>query len=522
MTNKILKSFALGMALLPSLGATALTERVSVANDGTEILGGASMGGQNILPRNAVSADGRYVVFRAGGENIVPGISCPSSCIFLRDRIAQTTELVSIDHQGNTRTSVDVFSMSHDGRYVAFSTRFDEILSVYAFVYDRQTQLTEIVSLESNGDAAQVSSRTMAMSSNGRYIAYASESVSISSADINLYSDIFLYDQELKTTELISVDSNGTQWNHDVNWVYGISNDGRYVLFNHGEPGFGPNPDVYVRDRTLGITKQLNIGDNGVRASLCLDADMSDDGRYVIFRCSGGYGLTYIYLHDNETNLNTLITQPIGGLPTSGLQPSISGDGRYITFSSSNNFVPEDSNGQEDVYRYEIATGLFTLVSQSSSGQQGNQISAFSSISRDGNYVVFRSYATNLIENDINGYSDIYIRELDVAEISISPASGKYISDQEIDLVLILENPTAKPVNSVSLIWNGMDASGAFNSCAIEQGIAAGGTAWKCANLAVNGLFSSGEHNFTATIEFTDGSSVSNAATWTVIENTGF
>jgi Ca2+-binding RTX toxin-like protein len=92
--------------------------------------------------------------------------------------------------------------------------------------------------------------------------------------------------------------------------------------------------------------------------------------------------------------------------------PSISADGRYVVFeSSADNLVPEDTNGQYDVFVEDRVTGETTLVSVASDGTQGNQGSDNSSISADGRYVAFESDADNLVPEDTNNTKDVFVHD---------------------------------------------------------------------------------------------------------------
>ena len=97
----------------------------------------------------------------------------------------------------------------------------------------------------------------------------------------------------------------------------------------------------------------------------------------------------------------------------SSLYPSISSDGRYVAFCSyATNLVGNDTNGEYDIFLKDTQTGTTTRVSVDSSENQTTG-SAFSrtSISSDGRYVAFRSSATNLVSGDTNGTYDIFVRD---------------------------------------------------------------------------------------------------------------
>jgi hypothetical protein len=101
--------------------------------------------------------------------------------------------------------------------------------------------------------------------------------------------------------------------------------------------------------------------------------------------------------------------------PTWGYNASISADGRYVVLSTMAGLVPQDQNGMEDIYRYEIATGTWTPISVSSAGVFANWDSDDPAISRDGRFVSFESYASNLAPNTGPGWrrwTNIFIRDV--------------------------------------------------------------------------------------------------------------
>jgi len=94
------------------------------------------------------------------------------------------------------------------------------------------------------------------------------------------------------------------------------------------------------------------------------------------------------------------------------LEPSISGNGRFIAFrSDASNLVPGDTNSNTDVLVHDRKTGQTFRASVNSAGVEGNAFSFNLAISRTGRFVGFRSGATNLVANDGNGKDDIFVRD---------------------------------------------------------------------------------------------------------------
>src|SRR5690349_24896310 len=92
--------------------------------------------------------------------------------------------------------------------------------------------------------------------------------------------------------------------------------------------------------------------------------------------------------------------------------PSLSADGRYIAFQSfASNLVPDDTNADSDVFVRDMQSNLTTRVSVSSDGVQANGHMQNVSMSADGRYVAFGSGATNLVAGDTNGMWDIFVHD---------------------------------------------------------------------------------------------------------------
>ncbi|MFD9336259.1 TolB family protein [Streptomyces sp. NPDC060028] len=127
--------------------------------------------------------------------------------------------------------------------------------------------------------------------------------------------------------------------------------------------------------------------------------------------------------------------KPAGTAPISNAAsgPSISADGRYVAFASlARDLVAGDTNRADDVFVRDRQTGVITRVSVDSAGNQANNVSRNPSISADGRYVAFESFATNLVAGDTNRYRDIFVHDLQTGETTrVSVASHGEQSDSE-------------------------------------------------------------------------------------------
>jgi Tol biopolymer transport system component len=121
-----------------------------------------------------------------------------------------------------------------------------------------------------------------------------------------------------------------------------------------------------------------------------------------------------VFVHDRVTGTTTHVSVGSDGTQGNGdsLRPFISADGRYVAFdSTASNLVAGDTNGVQDIFVHDRVTGTTTHVSVASDGTQGNDDSVGPSLSGDGRFVAFLSWASNLVPGDTNGAVDVFVAE---------------------------------------------------------------------------------------------------------------
>jgi Tol biopolymer transport system component len=319
-------------------------------------------------------------------------------------------------------------AISGDGRFVAFWSKASNLVAGDTnerwdvFVHDRQTGATERVSVSSAGEQStgdDFPNGGPAISGDGRFVAFGSPARYLVAPD-NEAGDVFVRDRLMGTTELASVDSSENQTLGSCGGRYhrlAISADGRYVAFDTTWA-----IDVYVRDRVAGTTERASVSSSGERANQpCISPSMSADGRYVAFMSQannlvpGDSGWTEdVFVHDRTTGITERVSVSSSEEQANdwSFDSSVSADGRCVAFQSwASNLVGGDTNGKSDVFLRDRVAGTTERVSVSSAGGQGNDESHFPSISADGRYVAFYSLATNLVEGDVNGVGDVFLRD---------------------------------------------------------------------------------------------------------------
>ena len=247
------------------------------------------------------------------------------------------------------------------------------------------------ISVLPNGEKANDEShtRTTSMSAEGRFVVYESIASNLVENDTNFHNDIFVYDLQTSVTERVSVSSSGAQSINGSNDP-SISANGRYVAFISEGPDLvaddvNQETDVLVHDRQTGITERISKNSNGIQAdSYSTNPDISGNGRYIAFTSYASNMMSAdnffgnVFVHDRETGVTEVVSKSSSGMPAEygANYPQISADGRFIAFySSSDDLVPDDTNQSGDVFVHDRQTGTTELVSVSSTGIQGNDIS---------------------------------------------------------------------------------------------------------------------------------------------------
>jgi len=192
----------------------------------------------------------------------------------------------------------------------------------------------------------------------------------------------------------------------------------------------------YASDTNL-ISKTQNIQGSGNSVSPAIN----EDGNFIAFESTSGNlvgdnnTLTQILLKSVSPDMIYRISVDNNGVAgnAASFSPSISADGKRIVFySSATNLVNNDTNGLSDVFLHDLTSRTTTLISSTINGVIANQESADAIISGDGNFVVFSSSSTNLVSSITNGKRNIYIKDINTGAIDIiSKNSNGNIGDQD-------------------------------------------------------------------------------------------
>ncbi len=309
------------------------------------------------------------------------------------------------------------------------------------------TSAAEVLGFGNSYDAA--------ISAYGRYVVFYSYANNLVAGDTNGKADIFRKDLDTGAIVRVSTDASGNEGTGGDSYVPQISADGRYVVFysdanNLVAGDTNGSLDVFRKDLDTGAIVRVSTDSGGNQATGggSFSPNISADGRYVVFvsyannLVSGDTnGQGDIFLKDLNTGAIVRVSTDAGSGQSnnSSDQPQLSADGRYVVFYSyANNLVAGDTNGRADIFRKDLSTGAIVRVSTDSSGGQSNQDSFHPEVSADGRYVVFYSNASNLVVGDTNGQQDIFVKDLDTGTLTrvSTDSSGTQANNSSFDAVI--------------------------------------------------------------------------------------
>lgn len=322
-------------------------------------------------------------------------------------------------------------SLSADGRFAAYLSDFTAPNGVdtYSdlFVYDTVSGKSSRITANYNHSIQP--SPKVKISADGFAVAFESDAADLVTGDVNQVNDVFVYDRRTQKTSRVSVSSSGVDGN-DHSRNPSISADGRYIAFESFATNLTDKPsfnDIFVHDRLTKQTSLLSVKPDGTGGTQSTSPSINADGRYVAFSSNTRLVNTDtnfhedIYLRDRVLNQTTWISVNSSGNGANfrSLEPSISANGRFIAFESeASNLVPDDTNGSSDIFVRDRILKKTTRVSVNTNGLQGNNRSTFAAISANGRYVAFTSRADNLVIGDTNGSADVFVHDRETGRTS--------------------------------------------------------------------------------------------------------
>jgi Tol biopolymer transport system component len=438
--------------------------RISLTTDGRE--------GDKNSSHSYLSNDGRYVVYRSRATNLAPGDTNGVLDAFLRDRDMDGDGIY--DESGDVKTirlslsagGAQTFAgagstgISDDGRWVSIGCHGDELVPedhngwTDVFVVDRDPDqdgtydepggnAVILISISDQGVQGNARSYDSRISADGRSVVFQSWADNLVPGDNNGDEmDLFVDDRDADGNGVydepggyhlsrVSLNSQGIGAN-GVCAAHEISADAAQVVFESQATNLDPldtdaNWDVFVRDLRRGKTVLLSRNSLGAPGNgQSRTPGVSASGRFVVFESvasnlvpGDNNGLADIFLVDRDVDENGIFDEPGSflitriSLPNAGgeangdsANPSISGDGMYIAYESFATNLTQGATLSGSIYIYDRA-GNRTVLAAS-----GNKDSRFAAFSRNGQWITFDSQASDLVSDDNNHNDDVFVHSV--------------------------------------------------------------------------------------------------------------
>lgn len=286
--------------------------------------------------------------------------------------------------------------ISADGSRIVFASNIGLVLTdtnriTDIYIYDRTTHRHLLASptpdrRSAAGVAVANTAVTSRISANGRMVIFSSSSPWRLTADTQLRSAIFLFDS-----------INGTLWTIARDY------DSDALSASVGLPDVA---HAAGQTRIVFASKSSSI--------------VPDDGN----------GVADVFVYDLISESTRRISLSVEGGDANGasIQPAISRDGNWVAFvSSANNLVADDHNGKADIFLHDLVSRETIRISRGPARVEADGDSQWPAIGGDSGDVVFRSMATNLVPNDTNGVSDVFVYKHATGGVTLVSAGGECI-----------------------------------------------------------------------------------------------
>jgi hypothetical protein len=324
-------------------------------------------------------------------------------------------------------------ALSADGRIAVFSSSAElvpgydnDYFDVYA--YDKSTNKIELISIGIDGQPADFESGRPTVSADGRYVAYWTAARNLPGEnmrciDFQPCSIIVVHDRVTKKNKAANVDSQGQRLDAGQE-TPAISAHGQFVAFSSMSAvtpkDTNNSRDILVRDMNASTTTIVSVDNYGQPGNWAShEPSISGNGKFITFTTGSRLvapdtnGTEDIYIYFLQLHSIMLLTTADDGRVRKA--PSgdsvISTDGRFVAFYSGAQLVAKDTNKVWDIYVHDLIEGTRRRVSVASNGTPANGFNYKPSISGNGRFIAFASDATNLVAADTNERTDVFVHD---------------------------------------------------------------------------------------------------------------
>ena len=334
---------------------------------------------------------------------------------------ARSETLLTVAQRDGLRSAraLRTADVSADGRSIAFESLAqlvpddtDDRLDIY--VLDRTSGRVTLESGSLGDDAEHSHPR---INGDGRYVVFESRPLAATTPRV----DIVLRDRLTATTRVLTKTAGN---NSPYGWSRSpdISDDGRVIAFSSaattltdGPDANGPREDVYLVRLPGDAISRVSLTSAGVQLDRgdSIMPSLSADGRWLAFASTAPLDegprplqsgretrVRQVYLRDTVGGRTTRVTRAKDrGLPNADSSlPSVSGDGGHVTFASdASNLLDDDQNRASDVFLYDREGDTLAWVSRAADGSSASGESTGPVVSGDGRFIAFQSDAANLV-----------------------------------------------------------------------------------------------------------------------------
>ncbi len=383
-----------------------------------------------------ISLDGRFVAFASSAEGLVPGDTNLVEDVFLRDVVAGTTTLVSHGPDGRSISGIySDWTVSPDGRWVAFASPSRGLTPLHnnryqqVYVFDRTDGSVALASVTASGIASgSLRSTQPAFSPDSRWLLFESQAPDLLATSPGTGRSV--YARRLNGGELRRVATPGLT---SVTGILPLPRPPPVAVFSpEGRFAATLLPTISASELSI-FLHDFEAGSTTRLLGPATAVALARDATRVVYRTSetSRHGAFQIRIFDRLTGLDQAVSAALDGTPGNARsgRPQITPDGRWVVFSSfASNLVDGDGNGLADVFLKDLETdGMLRLG--------GNALSTSQSLSADGRTVFFQSFSDDLIEGDFNEASDLFAAVLPGVESGYRITSITRIATGDVRLM---------------------------------------------------------------------------------------